>query len=341
MSDKIETRRNPIPPERLAEAGVWVARLHSGEPDKAAIAGVKRWLKAHPINARALELCTEIWEESANLRRITPFAAQLAASPKKHRLLPLAAAAAVLALIAGALLWLVPRPDLATEVGEQRLVTLNDGTHVFLNTATRLTVKYDAGTRLVELKTGEALFDVAKRPNWPFIVAAGNRKIRALGTSFVVRRDETQTAVTLVEGTVTVTQDESTAQAGAKPSLSETQAASQAFTLKPGQKLTFLAGQARLDTTSAEKAVAWRRGEIIFDDTPLSAAAAELNRYSKDKLVIEQPTAQAMLVTGLFQTGDSLSFAHAVAESFGLTVQEKNDEIVVSGTPVPHSSLRP
>lgn len=341
MSDKIEQRRNPIPPERLAEAGVWVARLHSGEPDKAAIAGVKRWLKAHPINARALELCTEIWEESANLRRITPFAAQLAASPKKHRLLPLAAAAAVLALIAGALLWLVPRPDLATEVGEQRLVTLNDGTHVFLNTATRLTVKYDAGTRLVELKTGEALFDVAKRPNWPFIVVAGNRKIRALGTSFVVRRDETQTAVTLVEGTVTVTQDESTAQARLKPSLRETQAASQAFTLKPGQKLTFLAGQARLDTTSAEKAVAWRRGEIIFDDTPLSAAAAELNRYSKDKLVIEQPTAQAMLVTGLFQTGDSLSFAHAVAESFGLTVQEKNDEIVVSGTPVPHSSLRP
>jgi transmembrane sensor len=340
MSDKIEQRRNPIPPERLAEAGVWVARLHSGEPDKAAITGVKRWLKAHPINARALELCTEIWEESANLRRITPFAAQTAASPKKHRL-PLAAAAALLALIAGALLWFVPRPDLATEVGEQRLVTLNDGTHIFLNTATRLVVKYDASTRLVELKTGEALFDVAKRPNWPFIVVAGDRKIRALGTSFVVRRDETQTAVTLVEGTVTVTRDESAAQARVKPTLSETQAASQAFTLKPGQKLTFLAGQARLDTTSAEKAVAWRRGEIIFDDTPLSAAAAELNRYSKDKLVIEQPKAQEVLVTGLFQTGDSLSFAHAVAESFGLTVHEKNDEIVVSGAPVPRSSLRP
>jgi ferric-dicitrate binding protein FerR (iron transport regulator) len=46
-------------------------------------------------------------------------------------------------------------------------------------------------------------------------------------------------------------------------------------------------------------------------------------------------------VTGLFQTGDSLSFAHAVAESFGLTVQEKNDEIVVSGAPVPHSPLQP
>jgi transmembrane sensor len=82
-----------------------------------------------------------------------------------------------------------------------------------------------------------------------------------------------------------------------------------------------------------DKAVAWRRGEIIFDDTPLSAAVAELNRYNKDRLIIEQPEAQAVLVTGLFQTGDSVSFAHAVAENFGLTVIERNEEIVISGVP--------
>jgi len=152
MTDKIEQRRNPIPPERLAEAGVWVARLHSGEPDTAAIAGVKRWLKAHPINARALELCTEIWEESANLRRITPFAAQLAASPKKHRLLPSAAAAAVLALIAGALLEcsddavaLAVRLDL--DVSGLMLVAKDEATHLILQRqfARREIVKrYDA-----------------------------------------------------------------------------------------------------------------------------------------------------------------------------------------------------
>jgi len=254
----------------------------------------------------------------------------------------MAAAAAGLVLVAGILLWLVPSADMATEVGEQRLVTLKDGTHVFLNTATRVAVKYDATARLVELKTGEALFEVAKRPNWPFIVKAGDRQIRALGTSFVVRRDETQTAVTLVEGTVTVTADGSAPRARAAPAgPSETQAAPQAFTLRPGQRLTFLAGQARLDTTSLDKAIAWRRGEIIFDDTPLYAAASELNRYSTDKLVVEQPKAQAILVTGLFQTGDSLSFAHAVAESFGLTVEERNDEIVLSGAPAPHTPARP
>jgi transmembrane sensor len=342
MSERLEQKGDPIPPERLAEASVWIARLHSGEPDRTAVAGVKRWLRAHPMNQRALELCTEIWEESANLRRITPFATQVpAAAPRRYGLVSMVAVA-MLVLVAGFFLWLAPSADLATDVGEQRLVTLKDGTHVFLNTATRIAVKYDATTRMVELKTGEALFDVAKKPTWPFIVKAGDRQIRALGTSFVVRRDETQTAVTLMEGTVTVTADgsaphEHTAAAGS----SETPVVPQVFTLTPGQRLTFLAGQARLDNTSRDKAVAWRRGEIIFDDTPLSDAASELNRYSKDKLVVEQPAAQAMRVTGLFQTGDSLSFARAVAQSYGLTVEERSDRIILSGTPVLHAAARP
>jgi transmembrane sensor len=336
MNEEPKRNSDLIPPERIAEAGVWVARLHSGEPDKIAMAGVRQWLKANPMNARALELCTEIWEESANLRRITPFETQASAAPRRQRFLPMAAAAVVLLAIAGMILWLAPAADLTTEVGEQRLVTLEDGTHVFLNTATRIAVNFDAHARRVELKSGEALFDVAKKPTWPFIVKAGDRQIKALGTSFVVRRDATQTAVTLVEGSVSVTADGSSRSQGVSAP-----AAPQVFTLKPGQKLTFLGAQARLDVTPLDKAVAWRRGEIIFDDTNLSDAAAELNRYNKDKLVVEQPSAQALRVTGLFQTGDSLSFAHAVAQSYGLTVEERKDAIVLSGAPVQHSISTP
>ena len=331
MSKELEQNSSPIPPERIAEAGVWVARLHSGEPDKIARAGVKRWLNAHPMNARALELCTEVWEESANLRRITPFETQPPATPRRHRFIAMTTTAAALLLIAGIILWLVPAPDLATEVGEQRLVTLKDGTHVFLNTATRIAVNFDSHARRVELKSGEALFDVAKKPTWPFIVKAADREIKALGTSFIVRRDASQTAVILVEGSVSVTADGSSSHQSVTAA-----AAPQVFTLKPGQKLTFLGTQARLDVTPLDKAVAWRRGEIIFDDTSLSDAATELNRYSKDKIVVERADAQAVRVTGLFQTGDSLSFAHAVAQSYGLTVEERKDAIVLSGSPVQH-----
>jgi transmembrane sensor len=339
MSETLEQNAHPIPPECIAEAGVWVARLHSGEPDKAVMAGVKQWLKAHPMNVRALGLCTEIWEESANLRRITPFETQAPRARQRRGHILLAATAAALLLATGVVLWLGPSTDLATDVGEQRLVTLKDGTHVFLNTATRIAVKYDDSTRWVELKSGEALFDVAKKPSWPFIVQAGDRQIKALGTSFVVRRDPTQTAVTLVEGTVSVTTPASAP--AIRDSRADASPSARAFTLKPGQRLTFLGQQARLEVTSLDRAVAWRRGEIIFDDTNLSDAAAELNRYSKDKLVVEQSDAQAVRVTGLFQTGDSLSFAHAVAQTYGLTVEERKNSIVLAGVPAHHTSATP
>ena len=333
MRTQSETTSAPIPPERLAEAGVWVARLHSGEPDKAAAAGVRQWMSAHPMNRRALELCTEMWEESDNLRRIIPFETHIPAGRRQYgRLL---AAAGALALVMGITLWFALRGDVATEVGEQRLVTLKDGTRMFLNTATRVAVHYDSSGRFVELKAGEALFEVAKRPNWPFIVKAGDHDIRALGTSFVVRRDALQTSVTLVEGTVTVTADRSAARTRSVDPGTGDQSSARAFTLTPGQRLTFLAGNARVDAPSLDKATAWRRNQIVLDDTPLSVAVSEMNRYSKLKLVVERPEAQAILVNGLFQTGDSLSFANAVAQTYGLTVEEGNDTIVLSGAPAP------
>jgi transmembrane sensor len=99
--------------------------------------------------------------------------------------------------------------------------------------------------------------------------------------------------------------------------------------------LTFLAGNARLETASLDKATAWRRNQIVLDDTPLAAAVSEMNRYSKVKLVVESPEAKSILVNGLFQTGDSLSLANAVARTYGLTVEERKDEIVLSGAPTP------
>lgn len=337
MSKLSKSRDGIVPPERLAEAGVWIARLHSGEPDKAAVTAVKRWLKADPMNQRALELCTEMWEESANLRRVIAFeTGENLPVPRRYLRISMAVAAILLTL--GLAFWFAQTPDIATDVGEQRLVTLKDGSRVFLNTNTRIAVRYDANARSVELKKGEALFDVAKRPAWPFVVEAGDREIRALGTSFVVRRDDMQTAVTLVEGTVTVTAPPSTqVRASSRASMTKPEGR-ETFTLTPGQKLTLAATQSRLDTTSLDNATAWRRGQIILDDTPLSAAISELNRYSKVKLIVERPEAQAIRVTGLFRTGDSSSFAHAVAQTYGLTVEERDDAIVLGGVPTSGAS---
>ncbi len=228
--------------------------------------------------------------------------------------LGLAAGIAIAALVA---LFYLKLAGVATDLGEQRSLVLEDGTRVLLNTRTRVVVSYDKERRLVELKTGEAYFEVAKRPNWPFVVSAGAQQVTALGTAFTVRRDPDRLTVTLIEGKVVVTPSVSGAEA-ADVALSHFPP-KQTLTLAPGQQATFVAGRlAALDHTDLQIALAWRRHEVVFDDTPLLDAVAEMNRYNERQVVIASLQTEQVRIAGLFRAGDSLSFARAVAATTGL-----------------------
>lgn len=74
----------------------------------------------------------------------------------------------------------------ATRKGEKRVVSLDDGSVITLNTSTRLQVRYTKGRRQIHLTEGEALFDVAKDHRRPFVVTARNADVQAVGTSFTV-----------------------------------------------------------------------------------------------------------------------------------------------------------
>lgn len=347
MSPSESTTSEPVPPARLAEASVWIARLHGDARGRALENGLRRWLLEDPDNARAFELATEVWEDAANLRRFIPLQHSARKQTRTWRPMLAAAACAMLLVIVG-VVWLQYQGVISTGVGEQRQLVLDDGTRVFLNTDTRIVVKYDERARRVELRRGEALFNVAKRSDWPFIVRVGDRQVRALGTSFVVRKDAERTAVTLVEGSVLVTPLASAANTVAPTVIEAPGAVAQTpsvpapaqhdrgeFTLEPGQRLTFSNDSAiKLDTPSVDRTTAWRRGQVILDDTPLQAAAAEMNRYNQTKLVVQEPEAGALLINGLFQAGDSTHFANAVAQAYGLEVIQRGNEIVISGKPV-------
>ena len=94
-----------------------------------------------------------------------------------------------------------------TGKGEQRLVRLDDGSRVSMNSDSRMRVEFGAGERRIWLEKGEAFFDVAHDAEVPFVVVAGQRQVRALGTAFVVRYEGLRTAITLVEGKVTASAD--------------------------------------------------------------------------------------------------------------------------------------
>ena len=314
-----------IPPERLAEAGVWVARLHSDDCDAAMRAGFKQWLNAHPLNAAAFELTTEVWEEAHGLRQVMPFAPEPSTA---RRFLATGFAVAAAMIVLAVTLVFFRQPDVTTSIGEQRSLALEDGTRVFLNTATRIRVHYDKNARQIEVISGEVFCDVAKRPDWPFLVEAGGHRVRALGTSFAVRYESDRASVTLVEGKVSVASDK-------VPPLNNRNAGTgEVINLVAGQRLSFDTNQnAILDRPVMENVTAWRRGKVVLDDTPLADAIVEMNRYSRTKLTVERAEAAQLRVNGLFQAGDSLSFAKAISQAYGLRVVEKPREILITGLP--------
>lgn len=307
-----------------AEAAAWVARLHGPNRTPHVEAGLRRWLADDPEHAAAFELLTDTWEKSAHLRR-RPLEQVASWERQGFRIsFPRAAlaAAATVVLAVLATIFYLHTDAVTTGVGELRTLTLDDGSRVHLNTDTRVRVYYDKQTRHVSLERGEALFEVAKLPDWPFIVTAGGREIKALGTEFVVRRDRKRLSVMLMEGKVTVHGTEG--QSNGSPPETET------FTLVPGDRVTFVgSAPPTLDRPAPERITAWLRGEVALDNTSLADAVAEMNRYSHQRIVADDPELAAIRVSGIFKAGDLVNFAQAVARMYHVKVLNQQDMIVL------------
>lgn len=330
MKTRLEQSTGSPSRRMRAEAASWVVRLHGPDRNAEIEAGVKRWLAEHPDHGRALELATEVWQETADLPGELPRLETLVDEDlqRSRNFVPTFARAAAFALtLCCAVLgyiYLVGANSLTTDVGEQRTVTLEDGTRVELNTSSRMRVKYDAVVRRIILDSGEAWFDVAKQAGRPFIVVVGRREVVALGTQFLVRRQGEEMSVTLLEGHVAVTPADE-ARRAARPLPGEP------VVLEPGQRLELgHDGAVSIDMPEPAKATAWRRGQLIFEDTPLSEAAAEFNRYSHREIKLTSQDMADIRVGGTFRIGDVASFARAVANAQGLQVIDRGSQLLLA-----------
>jgi transmembrane sensor len=360
-----------------AEASAWIAKLHGPERSADLEEDFRGWLNARPEHARAFEHITEIWDALGNvnvggLPRLAsddPFdsAAAHPSEPARYESQqpakpnartgiretpararapagPVAIAAAFLLAAIGVGTWhYLTRGQYTTDIGEQRIVSLDDGSRLYLNSDTRLNVDLELYTRRIELQRGEAYFEVAKDPTRPFIVTAGDRTVTALGTSFVVRHGMERTAVTLVEGKVTVGSTTSSnaphghrtsqpTELNTGSSVSKESEASApvpgTVTLAPGQRITFeRSGTAEIDTPRPEATAAWRRGEVVLDETPLASAIEEMNRYQRQRLMLDDAAIGDLPISGIYRTGNNQDFARAIATVYNLEVTTDGNDI--------------
>lgn len=325
-----------LPRELLAEASVWVSRLHGPDRSAQMERDFRAWQARSPLHRLAFERCTDAWINVGKIKVANAYdtvAAQSAAvsvGGGRQGIRWWIAGAASTFLLGGALLlgqsWWA-QGAFKTDIGEQRAVMLDDGSRMVLNTDTQVRVDFDERLRTVNLRSGEALFEVAKDASRPFVVRISGSEVVAVGTAFSVRYAPLtapvpqELTVTLFEGQVNVRR---AAQADA-----DAVAPGKAVALQPGQRLrlgqgagTGGAALSSLDRPNVEQATAWQRNEAVFDATALRDAVAEMNRYSRTKIVLVDGLGDSSLrVSGLYRTGDNTGFAQAVAHLHGLKVR--------------------
>ncbi|UBB27316.1 FecR domain-containing protein [Pseudoxanthomonas japonensis] len=209
-----------------------------------------------------------------------------------------------------------------TGVGQRSVVTMDDGSVVTLNTDSRLSVHYRADVRAVTLERGQALFKVAKDRSRPFVVTADGKRVTALGTEFDVRVGERLFEVTLLEGRVGVAPAQ-----GVAPSPAN---AATLAELHPGQQFVATDGSRPVvRVADVGRVVSWRTGQIVFDNERLDAAIAEVNRYSRRKVVLGDPQLASLKISGAFNAGDTHTFVEALTNYFPIQRDPREDERVV------------
>jgi len=300
----------PMTPEALADRDEWlaehpdhavayeIARQRIGRFDTLAADPRILALRASALVSKRARLSNAVWRVAAGFAAVVVLAgAGLAAAPRDLLAAPVAATVEQIVHPSA--------PVYHTAVGERSTVTLPDGSVVTLNTDTVLRVAFTDEARGVRLIRGQALFDVAHGKRTPFEVYAGDRVVTAVGTLFDVRLQGEAVKVALVEGRVRVRRRAPAAAAAPRMEVS----------LSPGEMLEARRAEPmHVRNVDVARETSWRSGMLVFDETPLGEAVAELNRYSRQRLVLEDAALAEFHVSGGFKTGDMDGFARTVAE---------------------------
>lgn len=314
-------------------AGLVVQRLH-GEWTATDQAALDRRVAQDPAFADAFARAESSWAsladhaESAEIMRHREQALAFARRANSRRWGNLArgrrrgvlaAAAAGIVILAGILWQLSPNAfvpgQFETRLGEQRTLDLDDHSRIALDAMTQLRVRYSKDARVIELRHGQAQFNVAHDPTRPFKVIAGNREIVAVGTVFTVEVADQSVHVAMLEGRVAIVDDsEDTGETHPTKEADRTSRSAKPLELAAGEEMRVSASGETTVTPQAdlEAATAWREGKIILRAEPLGEAIRRLNRYSRTQIELEDETLASGRISGVFEAGDTQGFVDAV-----------------------------
>jgi transmembrane sensor len=299
------------------------------------------WLSDSPENVSEYLRMSTVWEALGDPELTNLGQPRVWHRPawKSRQVITMALAAALI-LAVGWVTWSArTNATHSTAVGEVASFQLEDGSVVFMNADSELSVDYSPEKRQVLLLFGDASFEVSEDPQRPFIVKSGPTRVIAVGTEFVVRRISSKTTVTVLEGHVVVEGDFDLAPSNASAADLGAPVTLRGLPLGPQQQLEIDDSRhASLTKVDTDVAVAWRRRRLIFDSDRLEAVVTEFNRFNTRAIYIEDQDLKDLRISGVFEANDPESLLDFLQFSKGATVDVRADGTTRVGprTDAPH-----
>ncbi|WP_367371927.1 FecR domain-containing protein [Pseudomonas lini] len=294
----------------------WMVRLRAGTPDAALQERFNAWLAMDPAHAQAWVTLQECiggsFDTVRALDRRVPGQAgearQLLLQPHGSRRDALRVIAG-LGLLGGGL-WLGARSplgdsilaDLHTGRGQRQDFKLVDGSRLSLNADSAVDLYFDDKQRLVILRHGELVIQVAADPQRPLRVRTAQGEIRALGTRFLVAKEQDASRVVVLQHSV-----EARLFDGPTLNLQEGQSA-----LLYDRQIIPIAGDQRHRSN-------WLSGRLNVLDDPLHQVVDALRPYSRGFLRVA-PEVRNLRVQGVFPLNDPDRAFTALAETLPIRV---------------------
>jgi transmembrane sensor len=370
----IEDSKRKLNAQILDEAAEWLVEFNSGEAEPAARPKFDAWLRTSPEHVRAYLELLPIWEEGADLPldvdadaehfiaiaktadNIVPLgvSAKAVSTPSKpgpitarslERRAAIAASLVLMAAALGTLTWFHLPPDstYSTQVGEQRSISLSDGSMIELNARSQVRIRFSKEQRSVDLIEGQALFNIAKDRTRPFVVTSEGTQVRAVGTEFDVYQKHGGTIVTVVEGRVAIVRDglaasensEGLARSPASPHLPAMDTSSSLFSgivyLSAGEQLTVTPKvEKKTAHPNVIAATAWTQHRLVFDAATLGDVVEEFNRYNTRPLVLHDLALQNFPISAVFSSTDPASLVRFLQAQPGIRVTTNSAEIEIA-----------
>jgi transmembrane sensor len=295
----------------------WMVELRAATPDEAQLQRFSLWLQQAPAHQQAWSrLEQRLGHPLAVLHALDQRAPGQAAEARHLLMQPTRTRRDVLGAMAslglfGAALWGGWRSDttqgwladLHTASGERRSFTLADGSRLSLNSASAVDVQFDAGQRLLVLRHGELLIQVARDPLRPLRVRTAQGQVQALGTRFLVSQEEGATRVVVLQHSVRASLAN-----GQWTDLQQGQAA-----LLRNHSIERLAGE-------QQQRAAWLEGRLEVLDQPLHVVVDALRPYQRGYIRLAL-AARDLRVQGVFPLDQPLQALKALAEALPISVE--------------------